>query len=120
MPRKAGSKPTTEQEEISLLKDKAVEYYRRLPVKKLAAAKVGRSYDAFNEWEKNDAIFARRLQEAKADFALKQVESRKMTPQFALERIFKEEFSQRTELTGPDGGPIQVEKATFSLLPEDQ
>lgn len=89
----------SEKKEIEILKDKAVEYYRKVPIKSLTAAKVGRSYDAINKWENDDANFARRLQEAKADFVSKQLESRKMTPQFALERIFREQFGNTLDLT---------------------
>jgi len=92
----------TSQDTIKELKERFLVYYRQLPHKTLAANSIGRSLDTINSWEKSDQAFSAQVLEAKADFAqtnMKRVRSR----EWVLERVLKEEFSERKEMTGKDG-----------------
>lgn len=84
------------------MKEKYLEYYRELPIQKLAAGKIGRDEDTILRWKKEDTDFADQEQKAKSEWALlktKQVKSK----EWLLERVMKDHFSQRNELTGKDG-----------------
>lgn len=87
------------------LKEKFIAYYRDLPILKLAAASIGRSEDAVLLWRKADSVFSAQVEEAKAAWAMgnaKKVKSR----EWLLERVMKDHFSARSELTGKDGAPL--------------
>lgn len=94
-------------DDIQVLKDRVLEYYRALPIKKLAIESIGRSYDALNEWETSDAIFARKMFEAKAAWAREKSGSKRVEPSWLLGRVMKEHFSERTEHTGADGEKLE-------------
>lgn len=90
------------QDDIPALKEAYLKYYRELPVQLLAAAKIGRTDDTILNWRKADPEFDRKVEEAKADWAMehaKKVRSR----EWLLERVMKQHFAARTELTGADG-----------------
>lgn len=92
----------TEQEKIQELKTKFLEYYRELPNITLAAAKVGRHRDRIYEWRENDTTFTTQMDEAKADWAMKNIK-RIRSKEWLLERVLRDQFAQRQELTGKDG-----------------
>jgi hypothetical protein len=56
----------TEQERIARLKQEYSEYYRELPVQKLAAASIGRSDDTIIAWRGSDPEFSAQVQQARA------------------------------------------------------
>lgn len=84
------------------LKLKFIEYFRKLPVQKLAGAHIGKHEDTITDWKKEDADFSDQLEEAKAQWALEKVAKVK-SDEWLLERIMKDHFAQRAELTGKDG-----------------
>ena len=90
----AGKKQT---ENIQDLKDKMVDYYRKVPVLKYAAMKIGRDESTIHRWLKDDENFASRVTEARADWVSSKVEKSKV--EFALERMEKEVFNQNIDLT---------------------
>lgn len=110
MPQAKTKHLTPSKDTVAELKERAIEYYRELPVYKLAAAKVGRDEDTMQRWKKEDSEFAYRLQVARADWILKN--TKKTPPAWLLERLEKDLFAERKEITGKEGEPIQVESVT--------
>lgn len=84
------------------LKLKFLEYFRQLPVKKLAAASIGRTDDTILNWEKEDSDFSEQIEQAKAEWALSNIK-RVKSREWLLERLMKDHFAPRQELTGKDG-----------------
>lgn len=84
------------------LKDKYLEYYRQLPVQKLAAASIGKDEDTIIRWKKDDTDFADYVSEARAQWALKNVKGVR-SKEWLLERVIKDHFNppkQEVENTG--------------------
>ncbi len=75
-------------------------------MQKLAADVIGRSPDTIQDWMKSDPEFAAQCSRAKAEWAQKKAGSRRVREDWLLERVLKEEFSPRQELTGKDGGAL--------------
>src|SRR5215210_2824766 len=86
----------TEQERIARLKQEYLEYYRELPVQKLAAAAIGRDDDTIIRWRGQDSEFAEQVQQARAAWALKK--TKRVDDTWLLERVLREEFSPRVEV----------------------
>lgn len=84
------------------LKERFLKYYRQLPVKKLAAGKVGRTDDTITIWAKEDSDFSVQMMEAEADWADEHAKKVK-SDEWLLERVMKPHFAPRTEHTGADG-----------------
>ena len=77
-------------------------------MQKLAADFIGRSPDTIQDWMKSDPESAARCSRAKAEWAQKKAGSRCVREDWLLERVLKEEFSPRQELTGKDGGALEL------------
>lgn len=86
----------------SELKAKFLECYRKLPNQKLAAGFIGRDEDTILRWKDDDKEFADAVLKAKSEWALDKT-GKVRSPEWLLERVLKEDFSQRNELTGKDG-----------------
>lgn len=84
-------------EEIVELKKQYVEYYTEAPVQKYAAMYIGRDEDTIIRWRKEDTDFADRVQRAKAEWVRQKL--LKVKPEFALERLEKEIFSAKIEVS---------------------
>ena len=97
---------------IERKKEEFKKHYRELPNLKLSAGKTGVSKDSIYYWMEHDPIFATQLQEIKYDFALKNI-SEVRSKEWVLERVLREDFSPRQEITGADGkdlaNPILVQ-----------
>ena len=95
-------KPTTpgmtQQEEISLLKDKFLSYYQELPIKKAGADFIGRSLDTINNWEKEDPDFADRVLKAKAEYARKHGKGR---PDNLLPKLYEDFQPKQSDIVIP-------------------
>lgn len=92
----------TQQEQIPELKAKFLEYYADLPIQKLAAGWIRRDEDTIARWKKDDAEFAGAITEARSAWARSKVHRVRST-EWLLERIAKDEFAERTEITGKEG-----------------
>lgn len=103
---------TMEDPDVAARKEKFVEYYTDVPVVRYAAQYCGRDEDTAHRWMKEDTEFAERVQAAESAFIKKKM--KQVKGEFALERLFKQIFSQRIENTGKDGAPLQILSA-----PED-
>lgn len=97
----------TEKERIAELKKKFLSYYSKLPKINLAAAKIGRSEDTISLWRKSDSEFSGLIDEAKADWAMSKV-GKIRDDKFLLERILRDDFSPRNEVTTPEGIQILI------------
>lgn len=102
------NKSLSQKENIELMKSKALKYYRELPNKTLAANSVGRSIHALLEWETNDPNFANAMNEARAAFATENVK-RIRDKKWILAHTLKEEFADRTEITGANGESVKIQ-----------
>jgi len=90
---------------ISLLKQRYLEYYEDVPIQKYAAMAVGRDEDTVLRWKKDDTDFADAVQRAHAQRVRKKVIAVKA--EFALERLQKDLFSERQEINlSPAPRPI--------------
>lgn len=87
---------------IPELKLKFLEYYKQLPIQKLAAASIGRDEDTVMRWKNEDTVFADQVEDAKAQWALARSKKVK-SEEWLLERVMKDHFAQRSELTGKEG-----------------
>lgn len=116
----AAKKQTAEQRRIALLKVKFLKYYRKLPNQHLAGAYVGRTDDTISIWKRNDSEFSEKIAEAKAQWALENVEGVK-SKEWLLERVLREQFSPRQEITGKDGKdlPIPILKVVTDVPRDD-
>lgn len=90
------------------LKEKFLEYFRQLPVQRLAAASIARSEDTISLWKKDDSEFSDEIDKAAAEWAMDKAKKVK-SEEWLLERIMRGHFSQRTEITGADGEPVVFE-----------
>ncbi len=104
----------TEQERIARLKREYLEYYRELPVQKLAAASIGRSDDTIIAWRGADPEFSAQVQQARAAWALKK--TKRVDDTWLLERVLREEFSPRVDVVVSSG----QEKTLEQLIAEAQ
>lgn len=76
------------------LKEKFLEYFRQLPVQKLASKHIGKDEDTICRWKKQDSDFADLIDQALAEFALKNINKVK-SKEWLLERLFPDHFGQR-------------------------
>jgi hypothetical protein len=92
---------------IEELKAKFLQYYAELPMIRLACSYVGRSEDTIQLWRSSDSDFSAQIDNLKAEWAMKNVKGVK-SKEWLLERIMRNDFAQRTEVTGADGGKLEV------------
>lgn len=88
------------------LKEKFLEYYRELPNQGLAADSIGRSEDTISLWKKEDSEFSDEVSKAKADWAKSKVRRIK-NEEWLLERVLRDQFSNRNQITDGDNNAIQ-------------
>lgn len=78
------------------LKEKFLEYYRQLPIQKLAGASIGKDETTICRWKKVDADFANQIENAKAEWALEKVK-RVRSNEWILERVIRDHFASENE-----------------------
>lgn len=86
------------QQEVAVLKERYIDYYRECPIHKYAAANIGRNEDTVINWRKRDSNFEARVQEAKSEWIRRNVKQTRA--EFKLERLEKELFAERKEVIG--------------------
>ncbi len=89
------------------LKEKFLSYFKELPVQKLAAGFIGRHEDTIADWKKADPEFSDQIEIAKSEWALKH-SKRVRSEEWLLERVMKDHFAQRNEVTGKDGKDLPI------------
>lgn len=90
-------------------KEKFLEYYKDVPMKKYAAAYAGKSEDTFKRYEDLDKDFADLILLADAEFMRRKLKHVR-NPEWILERKFRREFAppqQKTDITS-GGKPIPI------------
>mgnify|MGYP001384059349 CR=1 FL=1 len=92
----------TQQEEIAKLKVKFLEYFAEVPIQKYAAAYIGRDETTIIAWKNADSNFSNQIEQTKAEYLKRQLGKVK-SKEWIIERLFKDHFSARSEITGPDG-----------------
>jgi hypothetical protein len=94
-------------EDIAKKKELFKKYYRQLPIIKLSAGKVGISRETIYKWIKEDLDFANQIEAIKFDFALENLPQVK-SKEWVLERVLREYFSPRQEITGEEGKQLPI------------
>jgi len=89
------------------LKEKFIEYYSELPIQKLAAESIGKSEDTITDWKRSDSDFSDQLMFARAQWAKRNSKGVR-SKEWLLERVMKDHFAQRQELTGKDGETLVI------------
>lgn len=92
---------------IAELKKELIEYYRKLPMQKMAAAYIGRDEDTVIRWKKEDADFADQISRARAEWARDNVEAVK-SKEWLLERILRDDFSEKKIIAGDEDEPLKI------------
>lgn len=98
------------------LKEKFMEYFRKTPIQKFAAAYIGRDENTITLWKKEDQDFCDCIERAKADYVSEKL-NRVRSNEWILERVFKGDFAQRNEVTGADGETLQPVLVRFVGTP---
>lgn len=83
-------------------KKKFLEYFADVPVQKIAASYVNVSEETIIDWKKADVNFSNQIEFLGGEWIrrnVKEVKSR----EWLLERLFRQHFSERKEITGADG-----------------
>ena len=78
------------------LKEKFLEYYRQLPIQKLAAATIGKSEDTITDWKAQDSDFSCQIEDARAQWALDKVK-KVPSKEWLLDRILNDHFGPRSK-----------------------
>jgi len=102
--------PKTEDKNKEL-KVKFLEYFRQLPIQKLAAASIGKSEDTITDWKRADSDFSDQIEQAKAEWALSNIK-RVQSREWLLERLMNDHF-------GGKEAPGGVQNNFFNLT-DDQ
>lgn len=83
-------------------KKKFLEYFADVPVQKIAASYINVTEETIINWKKEDLDFSNQIEFLGGEWIrrnVKEVKSR----EWLLERLFRQHFSERKEITGADG-----------------
>jgi MinD-like ATPase involved in chromosome partitioning or flagellar assembly len=83
-------------------KRKFLEYFADVPVQKIGASYIGVSEDTIIDWKKADSDFANQIDFLQGEWIRKNIKEVK-SKEWLLERLFRQHFSERKEITGADG-----------------
>lgn len=83
--------------EIAALKIKFLEYYRTVPVQKLAANFISRSEDTITDWKKADTHFSDQIEVMGSEWAKEKVSEVK-SPEWLLERLMNDHFRNKSKV----------------------
>lgn len=86
------------------IKEKYLLYLEEVPKHKFACKAVKISEDTGKRWRDEDKDFADLCEQKISLWVSKTL--KKTKPEFQLERLFREDFSQRSELTGKEGANL--------------
>ena len=96
------------QDDRLLKKEDYLIYLEDVPKHKFASKHTKISEDTSKRWRDEDSDFADQCEQRISVWVRRQL--KKANPEFQLERLLREDFSQRTELTGADGEPLVIIK----------
>jgi MinD-like ATPase involved in chromosome partitioning or flagellar assembly len=83
-------------------KRRFLEYFADVPVQKIGASYIGVSEDTIIDWKKADSNFANQIDFLQGEWIRKNIKEVK-SREWLLERLFRQHFSERKEITGADG-----------------
>lgn len=83
-------------------KKKFLEYFADVPVQKIAASYINVSEETIINWKKDDLDFSNQIEFLGGEWIRKNVKEVK-SREWLLERLFRQHFSERKEITGADG-----------------
>ena len=83
-------------------KRRFLEYFADVPVQKIGASYIGVSEDTIIDWKKADPNFANQIEFLQGEWIRRNVKEVK-SKEWLLERLFRQHFSERKEITGADG-----------------
>lgn len=107
MPRKKAMEDPT----VDKLKELAIGYYGDVPVLKYTAMHIGREYDTLKRWMDEDSVFAGQMNQARVKSIQKRI--KRVKDEWFLERIEKDVFAERKELTGEGGKDLTVQVVSY-------
>jgi len=93
------NKTELQDKERAEKKIKFLEYFKDTPIQKYAGAYVGIAEDTVTDWKKADTDFSDQIDKLKAEYVQKKVKEVK-SPEWILERMFKDHFSPKSEIEG--------------------
>jgi hypothetical protein len=83
-------------------KKRFLEYFADVPVQKIASSYVGVHENTILDWKKADPDFCDQIEYLQGEWIRKNVKEVK-SKEWLLERLFRQHFSERKEITGADG-----------------
>jgi hypothetical protein len=83
-------------------KKRFLEYFADVPVQKIASNYIGVHENTILDWKKTDPDFCAQIEFLQGEWIRQNVKEVK-SKEWLLERLFRQHFSQRTEITGADG-----------------
>lgn len=81
------------------LKIKFLEYYRNLPIQKLAAKFIGVHENTILNWKAKDKEFCDQIGMAKSQWVL--IKTQKVRPEWLLERLINDHFGKKQKADSP-------------------
>lgn len=103
------------EEDRRLKKDRVIDYLRRLPVYKWAAASVGVDQDTIKNWRDDDAEFSERCESARSE-AVERL-GKRASPDFMLAAIDGETFGKKDKVEHTGSLDIRWNDAGSNSLP---
>jgi hypothetical protein len=79
-----------------------LEYYADVPVQKIACSYINVSEETIINWKKDDLDFSNQIEYLGGEWIRRNVKEVK-SKEWLLERLFRQHFSERKEITGADG-----------------
>lgn len=89
------------------MKEKFLEYFRKTPIQKYGGAFIGRDETTIIRWKDEDVDFANQIEHAKSLYVQQKLE-KVPSNEWILERLFKDHFAARTEVTGANGEKLEI------------
>lgn len=96
------SKVRTADEIRADKKKRFLEYFADVPVQKIASSYIGVDEDTILNWKKADSVFSDQIEFLQGEWIRKNIKEVK-SREWLLERLFRQHFSERKEITGADG-----------------
>lgn len=100
-----------QNDKVAHIKEMYLEYLEQIPVHKWASKYVQKSEDTMKKWRDDDPAFADACEAKISEFVRRT--AKRARPEFQLERLLKDDFSQRTEVTGKDGEPLNINMVDY-------
>ena len=94
------------------LKKRFLEYFKDVPIQKYAGFHIGKNENTITNWKKEDLDFCDQIDFANAAYLRENV-PKIPSREWKVERLFKDHFSLRQELTGADGEAVAIKVVSY-------